>query len=124
NSPRAASGAGTRGDGACGTSPASRAATSYGIASTTGTRYVRACSMAMMVVAAASARPAVYVRAPTAEASAIWSTSHGRGPDVGSSPTTSTSGTCACTASARVVSVFVKPAPYVEVAAATRPEAR
>ena len=46
-----------------------------------------------------------------ADASAIWSTSHGRGPDVGSSPTTSTSGTCACMASARAVNVLVNPAP-------------
>ncbi len=67
--------------------------------------------MAIAVVAAASVRPTVYVRAPTADARAIWSTSHGRGPDVGSSPTTSTSGTWACTASARAVRVLVKPAP-------------
>ena len=80
--------------------------------------------MAMTVVAAASARPTVYVRAPTADARAIWSTPHGRRPEVGSSPTTSTSGTCACTASARAVRVLVKPAPYVAVAAARRPDAR
>ena len=46
-----------------------------------------------------------------ADASAIWSTPHGRRPEVGSSPTTSTSGTWACTASARAVSVLVNPAP-------------
>ncbi|CAM3914689.1 hypothetical protein ISCU110981_19825 [Isoptericola cucumis] len=67
--------------------------------------------MAMTVVAAASARPTVYVRAPTAAARAIWSTSHGRGPEVGSSPASSTSGTRACAASASAVSVLVKPAP-------------
>ncbi len=89
-----------------------------------GTRYVSACSTAMTVVAAASVRPTVYVRAPTAEAIAIWSTSQGRGPEVGSSPTTRMSGTCACTASARAVRVLVNPAPYVVVAAASRPEAR
>ena len=94
------------------------------MASTTAVRCASACSIACDVVAAASARSTAKVAAPTAAAIATWSTSHGRGPPVGASPTTRTSGTRACTASASGVSVFVKPAPYVAVAAASRPEAR
>ena len=45
-------------------------------------------------------------------------------PDVGASPTTSTIGDRACTASASGVIAFVNPAPYVTVATAMRPLAR
>src|SRR5699024_9438891 len=98
--------------------------TSYGIASTTGQRCCRACCSASRVITAGLVVSTTYVGTPTPAATSAWAMSQGRGPVVGASPVTSSSGVRARAASARPVSVLLNPGPYVVVATPISPHTR